>query len=306
MRALRSVLHWSLVIAVMLFIVRPSRGQELTFETHVRSIFKAHCLDCHGAEEEPKGKLDLRLVRLMRKGGESGAAIEPGKPEASLLLQRIKSGEMPPGQVKVSAREIEVLEKWIAGGAKTARDEPAEIGKGLGITDEERAYWAFRPVKRPAVPEIRNAKTETRNGVDTFVLSKLQERGLSFGSEADKLALIKRASFDLIGLPPSRDEIDEFFADSEPNAYERLLDRLLASPHYGERWGRHWLDAAGYADSDGYSNADTDRPWTFKYRDWVIRALNDDKPIDEFIVEQLRHRPADGDWFSAHGFRRHG
>lgn len=331
MRAHRKVLAWCFVFAVTCLARGRVLGDELTFEAHVRPILKAHCLDCHGAEEDLKGKLDLRLVRLMRKGGESGAAIEPGKPESSLLLQRIKSGEMPPGQAKVSAREIEVLEKWIAAGARTAREEPAEIGKGLGITDEERSFWAFRPLVRPAVPKTspvplgeggrkpgegptaeRPTKTATQNpksnaseslalalshgergplqirsAVDAFVLAKLQERGLAFGPDADKLTLIKRATFDLLGLPPSRDEIEEFLADNEPDAYERLIDRLLASPHHGERWGRHWLDAAGYADSDGYSNADRDRPWAYKYRDWVIRALNDDKPIDEFIVEQL-------------------
>ena len=300
MRACCRLLCRSLVIAAMLLMGQSSRGQELTFETHVRPILKAHCFDCHGAEEELKGKLDLRLVRLMVQGGESGAAINPGKPAASLFLQRIKAGEMPPGQVKVSAREIEVLEKWIVAGAKTARAEPAEIGKGLGITDEERSFWAFRPLTRPVVPisdlksqisdlkfEISNLKFEIRTPIDRFILAKLQERGLSFGPETDKVTLIKRAYFDLLGLPPSRDEVDEFVNDAEPDAYERLIDRLLASPHYGERWGRHWLDAAGYADSDGYSNADVDRPWAYKYRDWVIRALNDDEPIDEFIVEQL-------------------
>jgi hypothetical protein len=324
-----------IALTVCLMGVRIGRTDELTFEAHVRPILKAHCFDCHGAEDEPKGKLDLRLVRLMKLGGESGAAMEPGKPEASLLLQRIKAGEMPPGQVKVSAREIAVLEKWIAGGAKTAREEPAELGKGLGITDEERSFWAFRPVKRPVVPisnfksqisdlksetsnlksEISNLNSEVRTPVDAFVLAKLQERGLSLGSNADKETLIKRATFDLIGLPPSREEVDEFVNDHEPDAYERLLDRLLASPHFGERWGRHWLDAAGYADSDGYSNADTDRPWAYKYRDWVIRALNDDKPIDEFIVEQLAGdeflngkfanlSPTDIDRLTATGFLR--
>ncbi len=328
MRALRSVCHWSLVIAAMLLAGQSSRGQELTFETHVRPILKAHCFDCHGAEEELKGKLDLRLVRLMVKGGESGTAIEAGKPDASLFLRRIKAGEMPPGQEKVSAREIEVLEKWIAAGAKTARAEPAEIGKGLGITDEERSFWAFRPLARPALPipdlksqnsdlksEISNLKFEIRTPIDRFILAKLQERGLSFGPEADKTTLIKRAYFDLLGLPPSRDEVADFVNDNEPDAYERVIDRLLASPHYGERWGRHWLDAAGYADSDGYSNADVDRPWAYKYRDWVIRALNDDKPIDEFIVEQLAGdeflngkfanlSPTDIDRLTATGFLR--
>jgi hypothetical protein len=276
------------------------RADELTFETHVRPILKAHCFDCHGAEEEVKGKLDLRLVRLMKRGGETGPAIELGKPEASLLLQRIKAGEMPPGPAKVSARELAVIEQWIAGGAKTAREEPAEIGKGSGITEEERSFWAFRPVRRPAVPisnlksqisdlksEIINLKSELRTPVDAFVLAKLQERGLSLGADADKATLIKRVYFDLIGLPPSRDEVDEFVNDHDPDAYERLLDRLLASPHYGERWGRHWLDAAGYADSDGNGIHDHDRPWAYKYRDWVIRALNEDQPIDEFIIDQL-------------------
>ncbi len=315
MYALHSMRQWNLVIAVMLLVSQSCRGQELTFETHVRPILKAHCFDCHGAEEDPKGKLDLRLVRLMVKGGESGTAIELGKPDASLFLRRIKAGEMPPGQVKVSAREIEVLEKWIAAGAKTARAEPAEIGKGLGITDEERSYWAFRPLKRPAVPQTKNPKLEARNSIDAFVLAKLQERDLAFGPEADQATLFKRAYFDLLGLPPSRDEVEDFVNDTEPDAYERVIDRLLASPHYGERWGRHWMDAAGYADSDGYSNADVDRPWAYKYRDWVIRALNDDKPIDEFIVEQLAGdeflngkfanlSPSDIDRLTATGFLR--
>lgn len=317
MRARRCLLIPALVAAATLLVASRSHGEELNFEVHIRPILKAHCFDCHGAEAELKGKLDLRLVRLMRVGGELGAAVEPGKPEGSLLLQRIKSGEMPPGQVKVSAREIEVLEKWIAAGAKTARPEPAEIGKGLGITEEERAYWAFRPFVRPQTPSAAHPQPSTINHqpVDRFILAKLHERGLSMGPEADKLTLIKRAYFDLIGLPPSTDEIDEFVADSEPDAFERVIDRLLASPHYGERWGRHWLDAAGYADSDGNGIHDHDRAWAYKYRDWVIRALNDDKPIDEFIVDQLAGdeflngkfanlSPSDIDKLTATGFLR--
>ena len=283
----RCLLAWLVVCLAVLTRSDVTFGEELTFEVHVRPILKAHCFDCHGAEEEPKGKLDLRLVRLMKKGGESGPAIDPGKPESSVLLLRIKAGEMPPGPMKVSAREIETLTKWIAAGAKTAREEPAEIGKGSGITDEERSFWAFQPVKRPALPEIRNPKPEIRNAIDLFVLAKLQERSLSFGPEADKLTLIKRANFDLLGLPPSREETDEFLSDNAPDAYELLIDRLLASPHYGERWGRHWLDTAGYADSEGDGNVDTSRPYIYKYRDYVIRSLNDDKPLDQFLAEQL-------------------
>ena len=253
----RCLLVWFVVCLAVLSRSTLSCGEELTFEAHVRPILKAHCFDCHGAEEEPKGKLDLRLARLMKRGGESGPAIEPGKPDVSLLLKRIKAGEMPPGPAKVSAREIETLTKWIAAGAKTAREEPAEIGKGLGITAEERSFWAFQPVKRPVVP-ISNLKSEVRTPIDLFVLAKLQERGLSFGPEAGKRTLIKRAYFDLLGLPPSREETEEFLSDGASDAYERLIDRLLASPHYGERWGRHWLDAAGYADSEGDGNVDTD------------------------------------------------
>ena len=290
----RCLLVWVVACLAVLSRSTLSCGEELTFEAHVRPILKAHCFDCHGAEEEPTGKLDLRLARLMKRGGESGPAIEPGKPEASLLLKRIKAGEMPPGPAKVSAREIAVLEKWIAGGAKTAREEPAEIGKGLGITAEERSFWAFQPIARPRVPASVTApavhpqpSSLNHQPIDAFILAKLQERGLSFGTEADKLTLIKRACFDLLGLPPSREEIEDFLSDDAPDAYERLIDRLLASPHYGERWGRHWLDAAGYADSEGDGNVDTSRPYIYKYRDYVIRALNDDKPLDQFLAEQL-------------------
>ena len=184
--ARRSLIGVAALIACVA-VARVCHADELTFETHVRPILKAHCFDCHGAEDELKGKLDLRLVRLMKLGGETGPAVEPGKPEASLFLQRIKAGEMPPGPAKVSAREIAVLEKWIAGGAKTARAEPAEIGKGLGITDEERSFWAFRPLVRPRSPisdpqsEIENQKSKIKNPLDAFILTKLQARGLSLG-----------------------------------------------------------------------------------------------------------------------------
>lgn len=287
MCVLREVIRLGIAGIVLCVCSGLSVGEDFSFEAHVRPILKAHCLDCHGAEEELKGKLDLRLVRLMKVGGDSGPAIEPGKPEASLLLQRIKSGEMPPGQVKVSARELHVLEQWIVQGAKTARDEPAEIGKGLGITDEERAFWAFQPVKRPRVPTVVNSKAEIRTPVDAFLLAELRKRELDFGTEADKRTLLNRVTFDLLGLPPSAEELAEFLSDESPDAYDRVVERLLGSPHYGERWGRHWLDAAGYADSDGYSNADRDRKWAYKYRDWVIQSLNADKPIDQFLIEQL-------------------
>lgn len=257
----------------------------LTFEKDVRPIFRAHCFDCHGASEEVESGLDLRLVRLLTKGGDSGPAVVPGRPDGSLFIQRIRAGEMPPGDAKVSADERAVLERWVAQGASTARPETESLPPGLGITPEERDFWSFRRVSRPAVPELAG-KERVRTPVDAFLLQKLQMAGLSFNPDADRATLIRRAYADLIGLPPSFDELTLFVADNSPDAYERLVDRLLADPRYGERWGRHWLDVAGYADSDGYTD-DPVRPYAYKYRDYVVRSFNADKPFDRFVVEQL-------------------
>ena len=265
-----------------------AKPNEPTFERGVRAIMKAHCFQCHGEGDELEGGLDLRLRRLMAKGGESGPAIVPGKPANSPLLERILSGEMPPGEktLKLTKQEIATITRWIAGGAKTERPEPETIGKGLQVTDHDREFWSFRPIKRPAVPSVKNAD-RVRTSVDSFLLAKLEAKGFSFSPDADKRTLVRRVYFDLLGLPPSSEEINQFVADQSPQAYERLVDRLLDSPHYGERWGRHWLDVAGYADSEGFTNDDTPRSWTYRYRDYVIRALNADKPFDVFIREQL-------------------
>lgn len=257
----------------------------VSFETHVRPILRTFCLDCHGASEEPEGGLDLRLRRLMVKGGESGAAIVPGDRDSSLLLTRVKSGEMPPTEKKLSAEQIQVLSDWIAAGAPTLRDEPQTIGKGLPITEEDRAFWAFQPPQRPAIPRF-GSEDHVRSSIDALLVARMRAAGLSFSPDVDKLTLLKRATFDLTGLPPSPEEVAQFTSDTSPDAYEKLLDRLLASPHYGERWARHWLDVAGYADSDGDAN-DTVRSYAYKYRDYVIKSFNSDKPFDQFIVEQL-------------------
>ena len=259
--------------------------ESLTFETHIRPIFRAHCFDCHGAGETHKGSLDLRLRRLMVQGGESGAAIVPGKPQASLLIQRLRDGEMPPGEAKVPDAEIRLLEQWIAQGARTARPEPKELGAGIGISPEERSFWSFQPVRRPTLPRFA-PRDRVRTAIDALLLAKLKPVGLGFSPEADRRTLIIRAYLDLLGLPPSQVEIENFEADRDPAAYERLIDRLLASPRYGERWGRHWLDVAGYADSEGYTN-DSLRKYAYKYRDYVIQSLNADKPLDRFLQEQL-------------------
>jgi mono/diheme cytochrome c family protein len=257
----------------------------LTFEKDVRPIFRAHCFDCHGASPEVESGLDLRLVRLLTKGGDSGPAIVPGNPDASLFIQRIRAGEMPPGEVKVPAGELAVLEKWVEQGANTVRPEPESLPPGLGITPEERAFWSLRPVQPLPVPEF-DRRERIRTPVDAFLLEKLRTEGLSFNPDADRATLIRRAYADLLGLPPSYEEVRRFVADGSPDTYERLVERLLADPRYGERWGRHWLDVAGYADSDGYAD-DPVRPYAYKYRDYVVRSLNADKPFDRFVVEQL-------------------
>ncbi len=261
-------------------------AEPLTFERDVRPILKAYCLDCHGGGEALKGKLDLRLKRFAEKGGDSGPAVVAGKPEESYLLERLREGEMPPGEKKVPADKIAVIERWIVEGARTQRPEPERLSPGVHITDEDRAYWAFQPVKRPDPPKL-TIHDRMRTPIDAFVLDRLRQRGFSFAPEADRRTLIRRAAFDLTGLPPSQQEIDVFLADSREGAYERMIDGLLASPHYGERWARHWLDVAGYADSDGNGNDDTVRPYAYKYRDYVVRSLNADKPLDQFLTEQL-------------------
>jgi hypothetical protein len=273
---------------LLLWAMNPAAAAEsLNFEQHVRPIFKEYCLDCHGASEKPPGKLDLRLKRFAEKGGKSGPAIVAKDPAASLLLERLKAGEMPPGEKKVPAEKIAIIEKWIASGAATLRQEPATLPPGLGITEEERAYWFYQPLKRPEPPAVASAADRVRTPIDAFVLARLREKGFAFNSDANRATLIRRATFDLTGLPPMQKEIDDFLADQSADAYEKLLDRLLASPAYGERWGRHWLDAAGHADSEGDGTADTLRPHAWRYRDYVIRAFNADKPLDRFIIEQL-------------------
>jgi hypothetical protein len=260
--------------------------RKLTFERDIRKILKTHCFQCHGEKEEPEAELDLRLRRLIVKGGESGPALVAGNPTESLIYQRVLEGEMPPGEKKVSKDELAVIKRWISTGAKTARPESETIGIGMLITEEDRSFWSFQPIRRSPIPRVKHA-VSVRNPVDAFLLEKLEKRGFTFSPHADKQTLIRRATFDLLGIPPTPQELEHFFADDSQGAFERLIERLLKSPHYGERWGRHWLDVAGYADSEGYTNEDPIRNDAYKYRDYVIRSLNADKPFDLFIQEQL-------------------
>ena len=263
-----------------------AEAKPLTFEADIRPIFRSHCYDCHGSIKEKKGKLDLRLARFMIAGGETGPAIVAGDPDGSFLVKRLRDGSMPPGDMRVSDEEIAKISQWIKQGAKTARPEPKQIGDGLGITPEERSWWAFQPISRPSVPGSVG-KERVRTEIDAFVLARLKEKKLGFATDADRLTLVRRVYLDLLGLPPTFEQAQAFIADKRDDAYERLIDDCLESPHYGERWGRHWLDVSGYADSEGYTNSDRVRPYAYKFRDYVIRAFNDDMPFDRFIQEQI-------------------
>jgi len=260
---------------------------DVTFDHQVLPILKAHCFHCHGEEEKLRAGLDLRFASLIREGSESGSVLVEGDREASLLYRVLAQGEMPPYQDKLlSAEEIEVIGRWIDGGALVAEAEPDPLPAPgeFFIFPTEQAHWAFQPLAKPAPPADAG---EEIHPVDAFVGAKLAESGLDFSPEADRATLLRRAALTLTGLPPTPGEVRAFVEDESPDAWERVVERLLDSPHYGERWGRHWLDVAGYADSEGYNDRDDLRPDSWGYRDYVIRSVNADKPWDRFLLEQI-------------------
>jgi hypothetical protein len=261
-------------------------------ENEVMPIFQMRFTVCHGKRKQ-EGGLDLRTQASRLKGGKSGPALVPGKLEDSLLLKKVLSGEMPPPKMLYelavrppSSSEVEVLRRWIEAGAPPAkRPVVAEAAEPL-VSDEDRKFWSFQPPKRFAVPTVRQ-QALVRTPIDAFLLQKLEAKDLSFSAAADRLTLLRRASLDLTGLPPSQEEIEGYINDVRPDAYEKLVDRLLDSPHYGERWGQFWLNAAGYSDSEGIKAKDRIRPDAWRYRDYVIRSLNSDKPYDQFLLERI-------------------
>ena len=291
---------WSVSLVICLGfiadkITTPTVGDESPtpkFESDIVPILETRCLKCHGDGKLEAG-LDLRRRFLILKGGDSGAGFVEGKPEESLLIQKIAADEMPPkDEGRLDEKQKALLRRWIASGAKTVAEKEApldEAEQASRVSEEDRAFWAFQSPKKPAVPkfEISNLKSKISNPIDAFLLGRLAEKGLAFNPEASKSVLLRRVTFDLHGLPPTIDELDDFFADDSPDAFERVVDRMLASPRFGERWGRQWLDIAGYADSDGYLAADRLRPEAWRYRDWVIRAINNDLPFDQFVTHQL-------------------
>ncbi len=279
------------------------------YQQVVRPALKQQCLGCHG-EGNVFGKLDLTSRDKALAGGSRGAAITPGDPDASLLLQAIEHRSedfaMPPGgaEKKLPEETIAAVRDWIAGGAPFSED--GETAQKWDFKEDD--IWAFRPIRDVAPPSEGFDASAVRTPVDAFVLARLAEEGIAPAHRADKLTLLRRVSFDLTGLPPTPEQADAFLGDDSPDAYKKLVERLLASPAYGERWGRHWLDVTRYADTSGYSN-DFERPMAWRYRDYVIRSFNSDKPYNRFVLEQIAGDeifPDDPEAILATGFLRMG
>lgn len=278
---------WGLIAVALVAIASPlvTRADE---PAHAKppagdapGIFARRCESCHGATKRKGGfRLDNRADAL--QGGDSGPSIVPGQPDESLLLDRLVDPDpdlrMPPEGPALTNVEIEQVRQWIAEGAVWNDD-------GSTPARTVSNHWAFRAPDQPDLPAVQHVGW-IRNPIDTFILSRLEQEHVETSPEADRATLIRRLSIDLLGRPPTPEEVAAFASDPSPNAYERLVDRLLASPRFGERWARHWLDLARYADSDGYEK-DTGRPYAYRYRDWVISAINADLPFDRFSIEQL-------------------
>ncbi len=243
----------------------------------VLPLLKNRCVRCHGPAKM-EGRLHLGLPQGIRRGGENGEAVVAGHADLSLLWKRVVADEMPE-DAPLPPEEKAILKRWIDGGAPGL---PAEVS----AEPEGEEHWAFQELKPEPLPAVKDASA-ARNAVDLFVLSRLEAAGLSFNPEASRNTLIRRVSLDLTGLPPAPEEVDLYVNDEAPDAYEKMVERYLNSPRYGERWGKYWLDAAGYADSNGYFGADTDRPYAWRFRDFVIRSISADKPWDQFIREQI-------------------
>jgi mono/diheme cytochrome c family protein len=280
-----AALTWHAALPVQAADAAPT---SVSFEKDIAPLLAARCLQCHGAEKQA-GNLDLRSRAAMLTGGDSGPALVAGVADKSLLYDMVRRGEMPPKKKgeRLTAEQLALLRSWIDAGA--VGPAATAVVAGDLVTDKDRAFWAFQKPVRPAVPTINNTD-RARTPVDPFLLNRLEAKGLTFAPEADRVTLLRRATLDLTGLPPTPEELAAFLADERSDAYERLLDRLLANPHFGERWGRHWLDAAGYVDVQGGDNdAGTIKlaEGKWRYRDYVVRAYNQDKPFDRFLTEQL-------------------
>ena len=259
------------------------------FEQDVLPVLKARCFKCHGGESV-KGGLRLSSRAGAIKGGDTGPAVDLKQPEKSLILAAInyESYEMPPGG-RLPAKELATLTRWIKLGApyspKMLEDAGSESHGPPQVNAETKKWWSFQPVRRPHAPKVSNADWNA-NPIDAFIAHRLAKSGLRPNPPADRVALLRRVTYDLIGLPPTPEDVQRFLADQSDNAWESLVDRLLESPHYGEKWARHWLDLVRYAETNSYER-DGAKPYVWRYRDYVIRSLNEDKPYNRFVLEQL-------------------
>jgi hypothetical protein len=267
-----------------------ARGREL-FARHVRPLLSEHCLKCHGGDKTRSG-LDLSTREGLLKGGDNGPVVVPNQAKASRLYKlaaHLDEPHMPPKGAKLSAEQLARLAAWIDLGAPYDQPLVKQVAptakKPMTVSDDDRLFWSFRPLARPAPPAVKDGAW-CRTPIDRFVLHKLEAKGLTPTPGAERRTLIRRAYFDLVGLPPRPEEVEAFVHDPSPRAYEALLDRLLASSHFGERWARHWLDLARFAESHGFEH-DYDRPTAYHYRDFVIKALNRDLPYDTFVRWQI-------------------
>jgi hypothetical protein len=284
--------------AVLLFLLfspvlqaaAPQR-KRIDFGKDVRHILQRSCWKCHGPDKQKGGLRFDRREGALAAGDSGKTAIRPGRAAQSELIRRVEAGNaderMPPGGEPLSREQIQLLRAWIDQGADWLRTEgvPAGGHREMVVTDEDRRHWSYRPLQATRPPAPRQAPW-CRTPIDRFILAALESRGIRPNAPANRRTLIRRLYFDVLGLPPSPAEVEAFVADPRPSAYEQLVERLLASPHHGERWGRHWLDVARYADSDGLES-DADRPNAYHYRDFVIRALNEDLSYQQFVRWQL-------------------
>jgi cytochrome c553 len=293
-RWVASGMVWPGSAAPVLASMDPAMAKDSArFEREIRPLLAEHCFECHGSNE-PSAGLDLSSRAGLLAGGKHGPAAVVGKPAESLFIQAIRHSDdlkMPKKKPQLKEKEIAVLERWVADGIPWPENAGITIvataGPAFAPTDEQRAFWSFQPVGDPPPPAVRDAAW-ARDPLDRFVLARLEAAGLKPAPAADKATLIRRATYDLTGLPPTPEEITAFLADGAPDAFDRVIDRLLASPRYGERWGRHWLDLVRYADAIHYDPKYTHFPaYASHYRNWVIRALNADLPYDRFLTQQL-------------------
>ncbi|MBA4146872.1 MAG: DUF1553 domain-containing protein [Verrucomicrobia bacterium] len=286
------ILSSALFLSTHLTAAEPTPAELAFFENKIRPVLVNRCYKCHSTDSEKlKGNLSVQFREAILKGGNNGPAIVPGKPEESLLIAAIRHDDpdlkMPPKGEKLSDSEINDFVTWIRMGAPDPRKSDTLAETTWGKTT--RDHWAFQPIQYPAVPKVKS-KEWSANPVDVFIYAKLEENGMKPSGPAEKRTLIRRATFDLIGLPPTQKEVNAFLTDDSPNAFAKVVDRLLASPQYGERWGRYWLDVARYSDTRGdiqRNRMDENYPHAWTYRDYVIRSFNEDKPMNRFIVEQI-------------------